>query len=462
MNKKGITTRKWFIFILIGLAGQFAWAVENMYLNTFIYYLNATDPSGKGFDYSLLIAITTALSAVVASLTTLFMGSLTDKVRKRKIFITIGYIIWGISTASFGLLNIGSANTLIPISMSALTAAITVIVLDCLMTFFGSTANDAAFNSYITKNTDSSDRGKVEGVLSILPLVAMLLIFVGLNGLTTKDNGYRWDLFFYIIGGLVTIIGIISIFLIPKEETELKMVNQSYLRILSKGFKPSTIKENKNLYLVLSAYFIYGVAIQVFFPYLMVYMEHTCKISNSGSSFLTPFAIVMAIALLVGSLLSVLFGFLSDKKSKIKMILPVTGILIVGVLLMFFIPIVKNDTGRTIYAALSGTIMIAGYVSLPTILNSLVRDYIPKGLEGSFMGVRMLFVVAAPMCVGPFIGDALNELYGKTYTNEYGVTSAIPSPYGYLMAIAILSLILIPILFLLKNKKAKEKQIDSK
>ena len=158
--EKGMTFRKWFIYILIGLAGQFAWSIENMYLNTYLYYLNATDPAGLGFNYSLMIAITTALSAVVATLTTLFMGSLTDRVRKRKIFITVGYIIWGLSTASFGLLNIGSAQTLLPISMTAMTAAIMVIVLDCLMTFFGSTANDAAFNSYVTKNTSKNDRGK--------------------------------------------------------------------------------------------------------------------------------------------------------------------------------------------------------------------------------------------------------------------------------------------------------------
>ena len=89
--------RMWLIVILIGLAGQFAWSIENMYLNTFIAYLNFTAEPAEKFDYNLLIAVTTALSAITATLTTLLMGGLSDKYRKRKIFITVGYILWGIS-----------------------------------------------------------------------------------------------------------------------------------------------------------------------------------------------------------------------------------------------------------------------------------------------------------------------------------------------------------------------------
>ena len=82
-NKVGL--RMWLIVILIGLAGQFAWSIENMYLNTYIAYLNFNAPTSEKFDYNLLISITTALSAVTATLTTLFMGGLSDKLRKRKL-----------------------------------------------------------------------------------------------------------------------------------------------------------------------------------------------------------------------------------------------------------------------------------------------------------------------------------------------------------------------------------------
>ena len=43
-NKLGI--RKRLIFILAGIAGQFAWCIENMYLNSYIAYLNFNAPTG--------------------------------------------------------------------------------------------------------------------------------------------------------------------------------------------------------------------------------------------------------------------------------------------------------------------------------------------------------------------------------------------------------------------------------
>ncbi len=450
-KKSGIPLRMWMVFIIIGLAGQFAWSVENMYLNTYITYLNFTDKTGIGFNYSLMIAITTACSAIVAMLTTIFMGALTDRIGHKKLFISVGYSVWGIATASFGLLNVNSDNDIIKISMSAFTAAVMVVVIDCLMTYFGSTANDASFNSYVTSHTDDSNRSKVEGVLGILPLVSMLFIFVGLNGLTTKDNGYRWDIFFYIIGGLVFLVGILSFFLLPKEKE--KTNSETYVKLLVDGFKPKTVKTNKKLYLILLVYFIFSTACQVYFPYLMTYIEYSCSIANSGSSFLTPFAIVMAIALIGGSALSVVFGFLSDKVGRNKMIIPSLMVFALGLLLMFFIPTIASDTMRMVYGAIACLLMILGFVGVPTVINALVREYIPKGREGSFMGVRMLFVVALPMCIGPFIGDAFNGVYGKPHMGDYGVVSNLPSSFGYLMAFALVFLTLIPLYFYFKELK---------
>ncbi len=454
-NHARIGVRMWMFIILVGLVGQLAWAIENMYLNTYITYINFSAPLNERFDYSLYIAVTTAASAVVATLTTIFMGALTDKIGHKKYFISIGYVLWGIATASFGLFNVNSKNEMIPIAMVSSLAAIMVIVIDCIMTFFGSTANDASFNSYITKNIKDENKGKTEGVLSVLPLIAMLIIFVLLNGLTTDStkgaNDARWDLFFYLVGGVVIFMGIVSFFLIPKETEERN--GSDYVKLLIVGFKKETIKNNSKLYLILLIYFVYATACQVFFPYLMVYMEKTCGIANTGDGFLTPFAIVMAVSLLVGSLLSVILGFIADKFGKDKMILPSFAVFAIGMIMMFFIP--KVTGGKTVYAAFSGLIMILGYVGVPTILNALVRNYIPKGEEGIFMGVRMLFVVALPMCIGPFIGDALNRNLGSEVPSSTfeGVMDTVPSEYGYLVGLGILLLSLIPIYFYMKKEK---------
>ncbi len=453
MSKSQVGVRMWFVFILVGLAGQFAWSIENMYLNTYITYLNFTSKDG-GFDYNLMIAITTAASAAVATLTTIFIGNLTDRIGKKKLFISIGYIIWGVATASFGLFNVNSSTSFIV--MSSFLAATMVVIIDCVMTFFGSSSNDAAFNAYVTSHVDDAKRGKVEGVLQILSLISMLIIFVGFNNLTTKQGGYRWDLFFYILGGIVSLVGIISLFLIPKEKDEGKK-DTTYLGAVLDGFKPKTVVNNKKLYLILTIYFIFACAQQIFFPYLLVYIEKTCEISSTSTSFLSPFVIVMAVALIGGSALSVLVGILGDKFSKNKMIIPSLGIMFTGTLIMMFIPFVGDSSLRTFYACFAGLIMITGCIGVPTILNALVREYIPVGKEGSFMGIRMLFVVALPMCIGPFIGSALNNSFGKTYVGDFGVSSPLPSNYSYLVGSLFLLLTCIPLFFYFKEVKNEKR-----
>ena len=40
-----------------------------------------------------------------------------------------------------------------------------VVVADAVMTFFGSTANDASFSAWTTDITDTTNRGRVEGLI---------------------------------------------------------------------------------------------------------------------------------------------------------------------------------------------------------------------------------------------------------------------------------------------------------
>ena len=139
----------WIALTVFSLMGQIAWVVENMYLNVFIY---------KTFNASAadISAMVTA-SAVTATLTTVFIGALSDRIGKRRLFICGGYILWGISIFSFVLLRTDIIGRFIPATLSAMSVGVSLtIILDCVMTFFGSSANDAAFNAWLTDFTDSS------------------------------------------------------------------------------------------------------------------------------------------------------------------------------------------------------------------------------------------------------------------------------------------------------------------
>src|SRR5574344_1512496 len=138
-TKNKVGTRNWLIFIIIGLAGQLAWSLENMYLNNYIFFFVFG-------DYQSMITWTTVLSAITACLTTIFMGGLSYKVGKRKPFIIVGYLLWGLSTGAFALVdkdNLIALNIVADVNVAAFTSSILIIILDCVMTFFGSTSNDA-------------------------------------------------------------------------------------------------------------------------------------------------------------------------------------------------------------------------------------------------------------------------------------------------------------------------------
>ena len=44
MQSTKLGARKWATLILIGLFGQFAWTIENMYFNVYLYNTISTDP----------------------------------------------------------------------------------------------------------------------------------------------------------------------------------------------------------------------------------------------------------------------------------------------------------------------------------------------------------------------------------------------------------------------------------
>ena len=418
---KKISARLWLTLILIGLVGQFAWTIENMYFNVFLYNTISTDPR--------YISAMVGWSAAAATLTTLLMGALSDRMGKRKLFICGGYILWGLSTAAFGLISVENAARLFP-AHAAAAAAMMVVVLDCVMTFFGSTANDAAFNAYITDAVDAENRGKTEAVLAILPLISMLVIFGLFDGMTQRGE---WKRFFAIFGGLVTLTGVIGCFLIP--EPRLSPRREPYLKNLIYGLRPDVVRANPELYLSFAAFCAFSVAVQVFFPYLIIYIQNYLKIDG--------YAIVLGVVLIVASLVSVLSGGVIDRVGKLGFVLPAAAVMLAGLLGMFF---VRGMMG----VILAGCVMMSGYMLVSAVLSGEIRDFTPDGMAGLFQGIRMIFGVLLPMILGPSIGAAVIRGSDSTYV-ELGVTKTVPTPQIFLAAAVVLLLIIPPVLALKKR-----------
>lgn len=428
-SKTKISKRVWSALIIFGLFGQLAWVVENMYFNVFLYNTISDDPK--------YIADMVAASAVTATLTTLLMGAFSDKIGKRKHFIVYGYIIWGVVTAFFAFISTSQTEKIFHTANAVSATAIIVIIMDCIMTFFGSTANDAAFNAWVTDVTSVSNRGKTETVLSIMPLLAMLIIFGGLDGLTQQGN---WKAFYLIIGGLVIVGGIVGLFLI-KDDENLKPSNQNYLKNIVYGFKISTVKKNKDLYISLTALCVLSIAYQVFMPYLIIYIQRYLGIDN--------YALILGAVLIVSSVVSVLFGKLIDKYGKQKFLIPSLVVLVAGFVLVYF-------SRNAWLLAVTGTIMLGTNLIITSAVNGIIRDETPRDKVGHFQGIKMIFAVLIPMVTGPYIGAYVIKDSNQTYI-DLGVTKQVPTPNIFIAAAIVSVFAIIPIIFMVKKHKNNSK-----
>lgn len=434
-----LTKLTWFNIILFGFMGQVAWAVENVYFNTFLFnYIG-----GNVNDISNMVAA----SAATAVITTILMGALSDKLGSRKFLLSVGYIVWGFSVFCFAFINRENVGNLFGLSDTAAIIAATVsvvIIMDCVMTFFGSTANDAAFNAWITDATNISNRGTVEAVLGIFPVFATVIVSVAF-GILVDSFGY--SACFIGLGAIVALCGLIGVFTL-KEPSKIQKSDESYLKSLVYGFKPSIIKKNKQLYIILTAASIFNIAVQIFMPYIFIYLQHYLGFDMGNLNITPKFIIIalVAIVAVVGGLIGM--GKMVDKIGKTQFVLISAAFFIVGLVAVSF----ADKLG--VFAILA-IIMLAGYGLLMIILNSSVRDFTPEGMAGRFQGVRMLFVVFIPMVIGPKVGSAVIERFSQTtYTNEYLETVAAPTPEMFLASAVIAVFIFIPLIAVRKQLKS--------
>ena len=425
-------TKFYLVLVIFSLIGHVAWVVENMYFNVFIYKMFKASAS----DISLMVS----LSAVTATVTTLLIGALSDKVGKRKIFICGGYIAWGISILAFALIRVDLINGLVSTTAQAMSLGVTlVIIMDCVMTFFGSSANDACFNAWLTESVDSSQRGKAEGINSMMPLVAILVVFGGFM-VFDLDLPSSWTAIFIIIGVVVLLIGILGFFLI--EDTAIKSdENSAYFKNIFYGFRPSVVKSNLSLYLYLLLFAVFGISIQIFMPYLILYYEVSLEMSN--------YVLVMAPAIILASVFTFFFGRIYDKNGFDKSSVLAISILIVGYILLYLFT-------NTALVFVGSLFMMCGYLAGMAVFGAVIRDKIPENKAGMFQGLRIICQVLIPGLIGPWIGTlVLSD--AKTIVNNDGTTSFIPNANIFLSAlvVAVLVLALILITLIIKNKKTK-------
>ena len=427
MKNTKITSRSWIVMAALALTGQIAWAVENAWFNTFVFDTITPDPRP--------VAWMVAASAITATLATLIMGALSDRTRsrwgKRRPYILVGYVLWGLSTILFPM---------VAYIKVASMAVIMVIIADSVMTFFGSTANDAAFNAWTADIATTENRGRVEGVLNMSLFVAQIISMVA-AGILIDSFGYF--IFFYSLGGIVMVVGLVAGSLLedtPSDENESDISRPPFWQEFTELFQINVLKENRDLFTLLLYIMVSSIGMQVSFPYLIVYLENFVGVTK------TEFSIIGGAVMLGSAIFAIPFGLLADRWNKRTMIGVAIVISSIGGILLSLV-----DT--LLLLALTGLVWQAFSTASGIASVAWLKDLLPEQNRGKFLGIRMIFWIAIPMVIGPWLGSTLIQSFGvPTVTN--GEAGFVPVPIIFQVGSVIALFSLIPLGFTRWEKSA--------
>ncbi len=386
--------RTWVCVILFGLVGQIAWIVENMYFSRFMQNEITRAP----YATTLMVAF----SAVAATVATLIGGALCDRTGKRKVFICFGYFVWGFTIMMFALVPMQ------PTADKVLSMVILVVAMDCVMSLIGSVSNDAAFNTWVTDISNTSNRARVDTVLAIMPLFALAVVFGGFDSLTndtaTTDD---WKKFFVILGIITTAGGAVGLFLMKDKKGLKSNKENSFISDFTYSLQPKVIRQNKMLYVCLAGNMVSAIAYQIYVNYLFNIIEGTMGISD----YIIPIGIIMV----VSAVISVIVSTLMDKYGKKHFYYPtvIAGVLgcIIVWLSKFYIG--KNEKMLMTLLIAGGILVIGVSLVMAGLFTASYRDYIPEGKEGLFQGCRMVMYVLVPMIAGPLAAQAIINFANK-------------------------------------------------
>ena len=422
-KKETISRRNLLLIWVLGLAGQLCWNVENQWFNTFVY--------AKIGPYPWIISWMTAVSAAVTTFSTFWFGTLSDRKGKRKPFVCIGYIMWGVFTIAFGLAEFLPKNRVV-------AAAVTVVAADALMSFFGSMGNDSGFNSWTTDITNEHNRGQLGAILAALPVIATIVGTVG-SGLLIETLGYF--VFFIVMGVLVILVGVLGLWKMREGEgLQPSRDEKGFWHQFFSVFNFRTLKENKELFwvfLIMTAYF---TGFNAFFAHAGNYFIYTLGFDEGMAGILQGAGLGVAVLATIPTI-----GLINRGKHAlliaVSMAASVAGLAVLAV------------CGNAVVFLLIGILLVGvGYVLVMQTTTAWVKNLYPENSRGQFEGVRIVFNVLIPMVLGPGMANLVISRWGVPVVIE-GAAGMAPSGALFYTAAAVMVLVLLPTAIAVKVRK---------
>lgn len=411
---KSISRKNWILIWILGMTGQICWNIENSWFNTFVYDKIAPEPA--------IVSWMVGVSAVVSTFCAFLVGTWGDRAGRRKPFICVGYILWGLFTFLFG------ATELIPKNPLFLAAA-AVVLADAVMSFFGSVGNDGGFSPWTTDISNDKNRGALGGALAVMPVFATIFGAVVSGILIEKMDFFA---FFGLMGGIVAAVGVLSLLaledspgLTPKKD------EKGFLRQFLSVFNWNTVRKNRELFWVFLVMTVYFIGFNVYFPYITIYFVNYLEFDYGMTG------IIQGVGLLAASVLTIPAAKLIDRGKMAPVIF--------GALICNTAGLVLVSFSQLLPVLLLGVFGAGiGYILVLQTLTAWMKNLYPREQRGQFEGIKQIFFVCVPMIAGPAIATpVINRLGVEREIN--GVLGMVPAPSLFLISALLTLFTLIPL-----------------
>lgn len=434
-NRKTSGFRMWLLVWGLGLAGQVCWNMENQWFNTFVYSKIGKNPS--------IITGMLICSALATTFATFFFGTWADRTGKRRTFVAVGYILWGVFTIAFGLTEFISKDMY-------LFAAVAVVLADTIMSFFGSMGNDAGFNTWTTDIMTDKNRGQIGAALATQPVLGTILGTV-VGGLLVGENDDYMRLFI-VMGVFVIIFGVLSLILMGKGDDVQPSVRGSFIKQFLSVFNFKRFFTLKELVWVNITVTVFFIGFNVYFAYIGNYIIYYLGYTAD------QMGIIEAVPLVLAMLTAIPISKLINNNKHIPVSIFAIIVNIIGLVILAPVtPDMVDSTKLFNFRIWLGIFLVGiGYIAILQVTKVWTKQLYPKDSKGQFEGIWILFFVLLPMIGGSFLGEAVVKTSGVVIINELsGQLEYIPNGSIYAVGAVVVALTVIPLLMAAKYFKKR-------
>lgn len=435
-KKRVSNMKKWIIVWTIGLIGQVGWNIEGTWFNTFVYEKIDKTPS--------IITPMLIMSAFATTVSIFLFGTLTDRTGKRRTLVSSGFVVWGILIACFGITQFIAKSNLV-------FAVVTIVIMDMLLSFFGSMSTDVGYSTWLTDIMNDSNSGQIGAAIAVQVVLGQLLGTVIGGYIVGSENNYIR--LFIVIGSLLSFFGMISAFLFDKKDDAKPSVNGTYSKQLFSVFNFRTLLKQKELIWVHLAVAVFFIGFNTYYPHLGNFLTQYLGYSAEQMGIIE--AVPMVLAMLITMPVSKYIN--KNKYIEVTLISIVAGL--AGSFMISSVTPESVDTEKTFNFKIFISILLVaiGYIVMLQATKTWTKNLFPKEAKGQYEGLWAIAYAFIPMLFGSNIGEWLIKNSSEALSNEVtGRYEYIPDGKVFLVGTLISVFSIIPIIITKKyvGKKA--------